>query len=128
MSDFKTLLAIGDLMNKHIVFISKDESIQEGAIKMNSENIGSLLVMDGETTLTGIVTDQDIVRRAVASKLDLEKTPVSEIMSKDPVEIDHTESIFEARNIISDKKVNHLIVTKDKKPIGILTSSNLLGG
>jgi signal-transduction protein with cAMP-binding, CBS, and nucleotidyltransferase domain len=127
MSDFKTLLAVGDLVTPNIVQIAATESVKAGAKVMAEKNVSSLLVVDGNGHLTGIVTERDIVFRCVAAELNPNDTPISMVMSPDPVSIAHDESIFEARNAMVAKKLNHLIVTKDGKPLGVLTSQAVLG-
>ncbi len=48
-------------------------------------------------------------------------------MSPNPVKINHDESIFEARNMMKNKELHHPIVVKEDKPVGILTSDNVMG-
>ena len=127
MSDFKTLLAVGDIMSKDITSLSENESIQVVAARMAAKNISSLLLTNDENSLVGIVTEQDIVRRAVAAGLDVTTNPISMIMTKEMVQIPHDESIFEARNLMTGKSLAHLVVTRDGKPAGIVTAANILG-
>ncbi|MBI5179287.1 MAG: CBS domain-containing protein [Nitrospinae bacterium] len=127
MSDFKTLLAVGDLVTQNVVQISGNETIKAGVKKMSEQNVSSLLVVDGNGHLTGIVTERDVVYRCVAVDVDANTTSISQIMTGNPVSIAADESIFEARNTMMAKKLNHLIVVKDNKPIGVLTSQAVLG-
>lgn len=127
MSDFKTLLAVGDLVTQNVVQISGNETIKAGVKKMSEQNVSSLLVVDGDGHLTGIVTERDVVYRCVAVDVDANTTSISQIMTGNPVSIAADESIFEARNTMMAKKLNHLIVVKDNKPIGVLTSQAVLG-
>ena len=127
MSDFKTLLAVGDIMSKNIITLSEDESIQVVAARMAAKNVSSLLLTNGKKSLVGIVTEQDIVRRAVAAGLDVTTNPISMIMTMELVQIPHDESIFEARNLMTGQNLAHLIVTRDGKPAGIVTAANILG-
>jgi CBS domain-containing protein len=105
--------------------ILSSESVRAGAKKMADEKTNSLLVMDGEN-LVGIVTEQDVVYRAVAANLDV-NSPVNGIMTPDPIKIPADDSIFEAKKLMLDNKVHHLIVVKDNKPLGILTSAMVMG-
>lgn len=127
MSDFKTLLAVGDIMSKDIITLSEDESIQVVAARMAAKNTSSILLNNDEKSLVGIVTEQDIVRRAVAAGLDVTTNPISMIMTKELVQIPHDESIFEARNLMTEQNLAHLIVTRNGKPAGIVTAANILG-
>jgi len=128
MPDFKTLLAVGDVMNTQFASIREDNSVLSGAALMAKSDVNALLITNGNGELAGIVTEQDIVRRAVGADLEVKTCPLSQIMSVDPVQINSDESIFEARNIMTEKKLNHLVVVQDGQPIGILTAANVLGG
>jgi len=128
MGEFKTLLAVGDIMNKEIVSLADSETVQVAAAQMAAKNISSLLLVNGKAEPSGIVTEQDIVRRAVATGMDITNNPISMVMSKEIVQIAADESVFEARNIMKGKNLNHLVVVKDEKPVGILTTSHILGG
>lgn len=123
MSDFKTLLAVGDLASPKMSAVS----VRAGAQKMAAENTSSLLVVDAAGKLVGIVTEQDIVYRAVAVNFDL-NAPVKGIMTPGPLQIAHDESIFEAKKMMLEHKAHHLIVVKDGKPVGILSSQSIMGG
>jgi len=127
MSEAKTLLAVGDISNKKIVSILDNESIKAGAAKMEVENTSSLLVLNGDNHIVGIVTEQDIVRRGVATGMNTETTYISKVMSGNPVKINHDRSIFEARNLMTTKSLNHLVVVNGELPVGILTAANILG-
>lgn len=127
MSDFKTLLAVGDMVQPGVVTIDAAQSVKSGAVTMTEKNSTSLLVIDATGKLIGIVTESDIVRRAVGKGLDVSAATIRDIMSPDPVSINHDESIFEARNTMTAKKLGHLIVVKDGKPLGVLTSQAVLG-
>ncbi|MBI3793408.1 MAG: CBS domain-containing protein [Nitrospinae bacterium] len=127
MSDFKTLLAVGDLASPKMSTISGTDKIANAAKRMLQENASSLLVLEADGKLVGIVTEQDIVYRAVAKDVDLNKMDVTHIMTPNPVKIAADESIFEAKKLMLDNKVNHLIVVNDGKPVGILTSQTIMG-
>lgn len=127
MSESKTLLSVGNITNKKIVSILDNEPIKVGAVKMEAEDASSLLVVNVDKQIVGIVTEQDIVRRGVAVGMDSETTPVSKVMSGNPVKISHDLSIFEARSLMTTKNLNHLVVVDGELPIGILTAANILG-
>jgi CBS domain-containing protein len=128
MAEIKTLLAVGEIADKNIITIPEGKTVREAAVAMQDQNASALLVLSESGSVTGIITEQDIVRRGVAAAIDLEKSPVTDVMTPNPIVIDSTESIFEAKKIMSSQEVHHLIVVKDDKPVGILTAKNVLGG
>ena len=63
---------IQDVMTKELVTVHEDATIRDIARVMSEQNIGDVLVTDGADKLVGIVTDRDIVVRAVADGGDLD--------------------------------------------------------
>lgn len=72
---------IGELMREELKQVTAVTSVREAAKRMRDEQVGSLVV-EKEGCLIGIVTDTDIVRRAVAQNSDLGTTSVESIMSR----------------------------------------------
>ncbi|VAX22100.1 hypothetical protein MNBD_NITROSPINAE02-699 [hydrothermal vent metagenome] len=128
MSDFQTLLAVKDLMSKHIETAPSTISVTAVAKLMAEKNISSVILTDGEGMFVGIVTEGDIVINGLAKDLDPVTTKASEIMNDDVEKIPGDTSIFEARKIMTDHKVKHLLVQEGGKPVGLISSSALLGG
>ena len=67
------------------------------------------------------------MKKIIAEEKDPAKVSVSEVMSDHVHNIDCESSIFEARGMMSELKVKHLIVVEKGKPIGLLSPSSLLG-
>jgi CBS domain-containing protein len=115
---------IKDIMTWHVVVIGFDHSIFEAAQLMTSNHVGCLVIMDGET-IVGIVTERDIVRRAVAEKVPL-KTKVSEVMSKHVFTVNSDASIKEAAKIMSINKIRRLPVLEQNKLVGIIVGADIV--
>jgi CBS domain-containing protein len=91
---------------------------------MGTHEVGSLLVVSGGELL-GIVTDRDIVIRAVSTGESL-RTHVSAVMSESPTVIQGSADIFEAFKLLRDAGVRRLPVLEDDDIAGILTVDDLL--
>jgi len=115
---------VKDIMTWHVVFIGVDHSIFEVAQLMSSHHVGCLVIMDGET-LVGIVTERDIVRRAIAEKLPL-NNKVSEIMSKSVVTIESNASIKEAAILMANNKIRRIPVLEQNKLVGIIVAADIV--
>jgi CBS domain-containing protein len=59
-----TVAAVRDLMSLNPVAYSDTSSVQQAAQAMRNQNIGSVIVLDGDGHVCGMVTDRDIVIRA----------------------------------------------------------------
>ncbi|MFQ5475308.1 MAG: cyclic nucleotide-binding/CBS domain-containing protein, partial [Candidatus Nanoarchaeia archaeon] len=77
--------------------------------------------------IVGLVTEQDIVRKSVASGLNCTRTPLKAVMSTDLHTISPDRDIFEALTLMSEKNVRHVPVT-DKKGglVGYITGKDIL--
>jgi CBS domain-containing protein len=91
---------------------------------MGSHEVGALLVVSGGELL-GIVTDRDIVIRAVSTGQSL-RAHVVTVMSENPTVIQGSVDIFEAFKILKDAGVRRLPVLEDSEIAGIITVDDLL--
>lgn len=82
------------------------------------------MIMDGELPM-GIVTERDIVRRAVAKRMPLD-TKISEIMSKSLIAIDPDASLKDAARLMSSNKIRRLPVLKQNKLVGIVVAADFV--
>lgn len=108
-----------DVMTKDTATLGPDATLGEAATLMRQEDCGSIPIVDGGR-LVGIVTDRDIVIRAVAAGKDARNTKVSEVMSADPVCISPDTDVDEAAKVMADRQIRRLPVVEDGKLAGIL--------
>lgn len=100
-------------------------SVREAAQRMSAERVNSIVVIDNDGNGLGIVTDWDLRERVVAAGRSLE-TPVSEVMSTPLATIDADRLLLEAVRMMIARRINHLVVTEEGKPFGMLTAFDLL--
>lgn len=114
-------MEIKDIMMRSVETIEPDESISEAAARMASQNIGFLPVWQ-EGALLGVITDRDIVVRAVARGFDPEQTIVEEVMTSSVFSLPETSDLEEASELMESKHVRRLIVTDENDmPVGIVS-------
>ena len=118
-------MEIKDIMMRSVETIEPDESISEAAAKMAAQNIGFLPVsQDG--ALLGVLTDRDIVVRAVARGFDPEQTIVEEVMTSTVVSLPESSDLEDASELMESRHVRRLIVTDDKDmPVGIVSMDKI---
>jgi len=105
--------SIRDVMTRSVEFATPDTPVRDAARRMKEHNIGSLPVCEGRRVV-GVLTDRDIVVRGIAEGLDPEKTPVNEIMSRNPVTVRDTSYLGEAEWIMRERQLRRLPVVDDK--------------
>ena len=117
-------MLVRECLRKSPVTVPPECTLEEAAGLMGTHEVGSLLVVSGGELL-GIVTDRDIVIRAVSTGESL-RTHVSAVMSESPTVIQGSADIFEAFKLLRDAGVRRLPVLEDDDIAGILTVDDLL--
>src|SRR5512136_2230676 len=113
---------VKDLMTKDVLTIDASKTVGDAAALMSQNDVGDLVVMDNNLPV-GIVTERDFVRRVLA----VGKTPdirISEIMSSPLRVIDPEAPIKEAARRMVSKGIRRLVVIKDNKLVGIITTTD----
>lgn len=117
--------SVAQVMRRELKKIAHDAPVKEAAQRMKNERIGSLFIEKGGA-LVGIVTDTDVVRRAVADGSDLTKTQVHTIMTSPIATIESNRTMQDAHDMMGDLSVRHLGVTEKGKLVGIVSVRDLL--
>jgi signal-transduction protein with cAMP-binding, CBS, and nucleotidyltransferase domain len=120
-----SVTTVGHLMNRDIQKIDHRATVQEAALRMKQKKIGSLLVeKDGQ--FVGIITETDIVRKAVALGLDLKKEAAGYIMSSPVMTLDQQRTPRDAHDLMGENGVRHLGVTQNGKVVGVVSVRDIL--
>ena len=125
MLRFNTGVVVGDAMTVDVVTVSSTDTIKSAAKKMAEEKIGCLVVKDKEHVV-GIITDTDIVRKAVTGSVPTSKRKVSSVMSPKLFMCTPDEDIFDALRTMRDYNVKHLPVMQKGELVGIITLKDVL--
>nr|CRH04854.1 Conserved protein of unknown function. Containing IMP dehydrogenase domain [Candidatus Magnetococcus massalia] len=117
---------IADVMSsKAPITCTPEVSIREAATVMTNIRVSSLLVVDGEGNLKGIVTDRDLRKRVIVAGLSTD-LPIREIMTENPITIEEDESISEAQLLMMQRNIHHIPVMDGERPIGMITNTDLI--
>ncbi len=118
-------LKIQDVMTREMEIIDPDATVQEAAARMRHWDIGALPVCHGSHTF-GIVTDRDLVIRAVAEGADPKAVLVRDVMSQELVACSPDSDITEAIRVMKEKRIRRLLVVdRHKRPVGIVSLSDI---
>ena len=119
-------MTVKELMSTNVYFISSDAPVTSAAALMKKNNIVLVPVCDSKGCLLGLITDRDIVLRALTDdKKKLEELIVSDVMTKDIVTISPEMDIHDAACIFSQKRVHRLPVLENSRLVGVLSISDL---
>jgi CBS domain-containing protein len=114
-----------EIMTKQIFSVRKDASVRAVARVMRERKIGDVLVTNRDGTLFGIVTDRDLVVRALSSSRDLDNMQVAEVTTDALVQLPPTATIDEAVKLMRERAIRHIPVVRDDIAIGIVSLGDL---
>src|SRR5688572_21472249 len=113
-----------EIMTSSVRTAAPRTPLREVAVMMRDGDVGSLPVVDGGR-LVGIVTDRDIVVRAVAEGKDA-SAPVSEAMTTEIFSVRPDDFVFEAIRLMGDKQVRRIpVVGESGELAGIIAMADI---
>jgi len=116
---------ISEVMTRDVHTLSPDDSVVRAAQAMDELDVGSIPVFDGEK-LVGMVTDRDIVLRAVARHISLEQTRLDQIMTPEVTWCFDDQSVDEVMATMCDARIRRLpVIDRDRRLVGIVALGDL---
>lgn len=113
-------------MTPYPVVVEVTTPLVQCARLMDDREIGALGVMRDDK-LVGVLTDRDIVVRAIARQKDARETTAGDVASPDPVSLAGDATIEDAERCMLERAVRRLFVLGDDgRPVGILTLDDLM--
>jgi CBS domain-containing protein len=120
-----SMQTVKDVMTTNVVYLPSETTLAEAARTMREQDIGDVVVADGPS-LTGLVTDRDIVVRAVAERFDPASTTIGEIVTRDLITVRPDDSVHSAALLMRDNAVRRVLVCDDEKGlVGIVSIGDL---
>jgi CBS domain-containing protein len=106
-------MQISELMSQEVEIIAPEATLQEAAQRMRASHIGALPVGEG-THLAGMLTERDLVTRAIAEGRNPKTTRVREVMTPDLI-------TYFATRLMHERQIRHLVVlSRDHRLVGII--------
>ena len=115
---------VEEIMTRDPRTVSASDTIVDAARVMNESDIGDVIVVDGEQ-IKCIVTDRDIVVRAIAEGRDPQSTSVSDVCTPSIEMIEPEASVDDALRKMREADIRRLPVVRDGRPVGIISLGDL---
>ena len=122
-------MIVKEVMSKNIITCTKDETIIEISKRLIKYDIGMLVVIEDTISRipVGVITDRDVINRAVIKELDPKKTKVGDILTKNVVTIGLNDHLAAAVYKMKKNKVKRLVVLDESGSLaGIVSNSDVI--
>ena len=118
------MTAVRDAMTPGVETVTPSQPLREAAKLMKQGDFGSLPVVD-HGRLVGVLTDRDIVVRAVAKGLDTNAAQVGEVASTGPITVQPDQDLDEALRLMAKHQVRRLPVVEGEMLVGVLSQADV---
>ncbi|HEX6287775.1 MAG TPA: CBS domain-containing protein [Herpetosiphonaceae bacterium] len=113
-------MRIADIMTKDVQTVRPDTDLVTVAKYMKDLDVGVIPVAEGDQ-LVGLITDRDIVIRAIASGAQLQQARVREHMTPNPTCVSSDDDVTRAAEIMAREQIRRLPVVDGGKLVGIIS-------
>jgi CBS domain-containing protein len=116
---------VSEVMTRGVETISAAATLEEAAKQMKAHNVGILPIVD-ENNVVGVLTDRDVVLRAVSTRMRPEMTRVRDVMTRRVIWCYEDENVVAASMLMEQNLIHRLIVfDRNERLVGIVSVSDL---
>ncbi len=117
--------SVREVMTPQPVLLQDSASVVDAARSMRDQDIGDVIVVkNGE--ICGVVTDRDIVVRAIADARDPASVTLGEICSTEVATVDADEDIDKVEKMMREKAIRRIPVVESGRPVGVISLGDLV--
>ncbi|WP_113702150.1 CBS domain-containing protein [Nonomuraea lactucae] len=122
-------MLIGTILRKkgsEVTTVSPEATVRELLAKLAQHNIGAVVVSSDGATITGIVSERDVVRHLHDHGAEVLDQPVSTIMTPDVRTVGLGDRVDELRKIMTTHRVRHMPVVEEGRLVGIVSIGDVV--
>lgn len=117
-------MKVKDIMSSDLNYVDPNASVQAIAQIMKQQDVGAVPVLQADN-IVGIITDRDIILRALAGQKDVSQVTAEQIMTVDPVCVEENWDIDRAADMMAEYQIKRLPVTSKGRLVGMLALGDL---
>jgi CBS domain-containing protein len=110
----------------HVAKVTSVDTIHTTLVRLQTHNIGALVVSDDGVTVTGIISERDLVRAMVEHGPGLLDMSVSEIMTRKVETCTPEDDIEDVMDTMTNGRFRHMPVTVDGQLVGVVSIGDLV--
>ncbi|NIM46620.1 MAG: CBS domain-containing protein [Candidatus Aenigmarchaeota archaeon] len=119
-------MLVKEIMTTAVKTIRPEDTVKKLAEGMVKYKIGSLVVVSGSGEVVGIATERDVIEHVIILGKSPEEVRVQEVMTKDMITINPSNTLEEAADIMVHHEIKKLPVIEGGRLVGIVTATDLI--
>jgi CBS domain-containing protein len=122
------MITVRDILQRkgnQIWSVAPDSTVYDALLLMAEQNVGALLVLDGEK-IVGIFSERDYARKIILKGKASKETSVDEIMTSEVTTVHPGQFVEECMGLMTDKRIRHLPVLEGEKLAGLISIGDVV--
>lgn len=115
---------LGSLITRAPVTVSPETPLRQALATMDEQRIGSILIVNHDQQLIGILTRHDLLKRVVLAEIDLSKS-ISTVMTTDIKTLETDATVEMAGDLMLQASIRHIPITENQKVVGLISERDL---
>jgi CBS domain-containing protein len=103
-----------------------DDTVQEIADRLAQRKIGAIVIVGGGGSVTGIISERDLIRVIAQRGADALSMPVSEVMTREVVVCGEATSVDDIMEMMTNGRFRHLPVVEEGRLVGIVSIGDIV--
>jgi|TARA_B110000967_G_C18831165_1_gene534173 signal-transduction protein with cAMP-binding, CBS, and nucleotidyltransferase domain len=116
---------VSKISERECFTLSDEDTIKIASQNFHEKKVGSMPILNKNNNVVGIVSERDLSRLIYTERFNT-NLPVSEIMSKNLITCDLNTSVTELMEMMTEKKIRHILIMEDKKLLGIVSIGDVV--
>lgn len=118
-------MPVSSIARRTVVTEEPTASVADVVRTMQQESVGSVVVVEGGEP-RGLVTDRDLAMAVLNADFDAESTPVSELLTGDPITVEASSGIYDLVELLSERGLRRVPVVEEGDLVGIVSLSDVV--
>lgn len=119
------MTVVKDIMTRDAQCIGENDALSIAADRMSTLDVGALPICGEDGRLKGMLTDRDIVVKAVAVGLDPETTSAGSLAAGRPVTTESDASIEQLLDLMKEHRIRRVPVLENRRLVGIISQADI---
>lgn len=122
----RDVFTVRDIMTTNVKVVNPQANLRDIAQIMKDENVGVVPVVDEERRLLGVITDRDLVVRALTQSRSPLEVRARDVMSTDIEAVTPDEEVRDVLDLMADRQVRRIpVVDRDDHLLGLVSISDI---
>lgn len=118
-------MKVKECMCKEVACVNPSATVSDVAKLMLNKHVGCIPICDNNKNIVGLVTDRDLILRSLACEKDINKTPISEVMTTKVYNVSPDAEISEVSKLMCECQIRRVPVVENEVLVGIVTLGDL---